>query len=349
MAQAKSLTQDQINMRVLLSSKHRYPAAEEVGTGLNPRPFPSGSGFFIQDLVAKGLAELGHEVFYVLPKGAAKALPAGVTLASEPRGDVDIIHTLTFRDEGLSPEMQALGKPWVTTCHLDLRARGWERTPALPNWVFVSRTLAQLHGRNRYVLNGIDPVEYIYSESKDDYFFFMSTVDWGTQKGLDVVLSLSKQMGFKLVVAGTGTEPESINRVAEMCRDVGATYVGDVRGIEKAKLLAGAKAFLFPTKVDEAFGLGMVEALMSGTPVICSDHGACPEVISADVGFVCHDEGDYVAAINQIANISPRACRNKAMTDYHYLRMAADYVAEYQKEIAGDCQGKLPIGEDSGV
>jgi glycosyltransferase involved in cell wall biosynthesis len=336
MAQVKFLTQDQIDMRVLLSSRHRYPAAEEVGTGLNPRPFPSGSGFFIQDLVAKGVAELGHEVFYVLPKGAAKPLPDGVTLASEPRGDVDIIHTLTFRNEGLSPEMQALGKPWVTTCHLDLKARGWERSPTRSNWIFVSRTLAQLHDRNRYVLNGIDPVEYVYSESKDDYFLFMSTVDWGTQKGLDVALSLAKQMGFKLVVAGTGTEPESIRRVAEMCREVGARYVGDVRGTEKAELLAGAKAFLFPTKVDEAFGLGMVEALMSGTPVICSDRGACPEIISTDVGFVCQDEKDYVAAIDRIADISARACRDKAMRDYHYLRMAADYVAEYQREIAGN-------------
>lgn len=338
--EVKSLPRDQIDMRVLLSSKHRYPAAEEVGTGLNPRPFPSGSGFLIQDLVAKGLAELGHEVFYVLPKGAAKPLPAGVTLAFEPHGDVDIIHTITSRDEGFSPELRALGRPWVTTCHLDLRARGWERTPTTANWIFVSQTLARLHNRNRYVLNGIDPSDYIYSESKDDYFLFMSTVDWGTRKGLDIVLSLSKQLGFKLVVAGTGTEPESINRVAEMCREVGARYVGDVRGRDKAELLAGAKAFLFPTKVDEAFGLGMVEALMSGTPVICSDRGACPEIISSDVGFVCHDEQDYVAAISQIANISPRACRDKAMMDYHYLRMAADYVAEYQREIAGNGNGE---------
>jgi glycosyltransferase involved in cell wall biosynthesis len=120
-----------------------------------------------------------------------------------------------------------------------------------------------------------------------------------------------------------------------MCREVGARYVGDVKGKEKARLLAGAKGFLFPTKVDEAFGLGMVEALMSGTPVICSDRGACPEIISDDVGFVCRNEKDYIDAINKIANISPRACRDKAMKDYHYLRMAANYVAEYQKEIGG--------------
>lgn len=323
-------------MRVLLSSKHRYPAFGEVGAGLQPRKYPSGSAFFIHDLLAKGLAELGHEVFYLLPKGSDTSLPDGVTLVSECDQDIDILHTITFRDEGLSPEMQSLGKPWVTTCHLDLKARGMERTPPMDNWIFVSRTLAELHGRSRYVLNGIDPSNYVYSERKDGYFLFMSTMDWGTQKGLDVVLSLSRQIGFELVVAGTGKDDESIRKVAAMCSESNAEYVGDVKGKEKANLLAGAKAFLFPTKVAEAFGLGMVEALMSGTPVICSDQGACPEIISADVGFVCKDESDYVAAISRTGEISPRACREKAMRDFHYLRMAADYVIEYEREISGN-------------
>jgi len=151
---------------------------------------------------------------------------------------------------------------------------------------------------------------------------------------LDEVLSLSAEMGFKLVIAGTGKDYESISRVAEMCRQVGAEFVGDVKGKRKAELLAGARAFLFPTKVVEAFGLGMVEALMSGTPVICSDRGACPEIISADVGFVCSDRDELAAAVKSVTEIPPRACREKAMRDFHYLRMAADYVAEYEKEIA---------------
>ena len=46
--------------------------------------------------------------------------------------------------------------------------------------------------------------------------------------------------------------------------------VGDVRGIQKARLFAGAKALLFPTRLNEAFGLVIAEALMSGTPVKCS-------------------------------------------------------------------------------
>jgi glycosyltransferase involved in cell wall biosynthesis len=245
-----------------------------------------------------------------------------------------VLHTVAYRDEALGDVVKAFGDRWVTTCHLDLTARGKPRSATTENWIFVSRTLAQLHGRGRYVWNGIDPDDYIFSETKDDYFLFMSTMDWGNQKGLDTVVSLSQQLGFKLVIAGTGKDEASIDRVTQLCRSVNAKYVGDVRGRRKAELLAGAAGFLFPTKVDEAFGLGMVEALMSGTPVICSDKGACPEIISSDVGFVCKDENDYLAAVGNISSITPQACRAKAMKDFHYLRMAGDYVTEYRRQMA---------------
>jgi glycosyltransferase involved in cell wall biosynthesis len=323
-------------MRLLLSSTHKYPAFREVGSGLHPTPFPSGSGFVIHDLLVKGLAALGHEVLYLLPEGADKPLPEGARLVSEPYVEVDLVHTIAGRDEVLAQQRQSRCEPWVATCHLNLTTLGSGRESAPKNWIFVSRTMAELHGRGRYVRNGIDPSEYIFSESKDDYFLFMSAMYWGDRKGLDLALSLSSQMGFKLVVAGTDGNYETINRVAERCATVGATYVGDVRGNQKAELLAGAKGFLFPTKLDEAFGLVMAEALMSGTPVICSDRGACPEIISSDVGFVCKNGDDYVTAINDIATISSTACRDKAMKDYHYMRMAADYVVEYQKEIDGN-------------
>ena len=319
-------------MRVLLSSEHRYPAFKETGIGLEPSPFPSGSGFHIHDLLMKGLAELGHEVLYWLP-GADKPLPEGATLVSEPALDADVLHTVAYRNNSLTEVMKIFERRWVTTCHLDLTARGLSRSATTENWIFVSRTLAQLHGRSRYVWNGIDPADYIFSETKDDYFLFMSTMDWGTEKGLDTVLSLSEQLGFKLVIAGTGKDHTNINNVMQMCRKVNASYVGDVKGRKKAELLAGAAGFLFPTKVNEAFGLGMVEALMSGTPVICSDKGACPEIISPEVGFICKTESDYVAAIDRITDIAPRVCRAKAMTDFHYLRMAADYVIEYEREL----------------
>jgi len=79
----------------------------------------------------------------------------------------------------------------------------------------------------------------------------------------------------------------------------------------------------------------LAEALVSGTSVICSAHGACPELITTDVGFVCTFWEDYCAAVEKIGEISPTRCREKAVSEYHYLRMARDYVREYQTEIDG--------------
>ena len=320
-------------MRILLASEHRYPAFGTLGSGLHPRTYPSGSGFWIHDMLMKGLTELGHEVFYFLPEGAAMPLPAGATLVSKPVFDVDILHTISDRYPNLIREWEARGKPWVATCHIDMRTVGLQQRATTENWIFVSRTLARLHGRTRYVLNGIDPDTCTYSEKKLDYFLFMSSMDWEMKKGLDIALSLAARHGLRLVVAGTGNNYKRIMRITSLCREIGAEYVGDVRGQRKAKLLADAKAFLFPTRIDEAFGLGMVEALMSGTPVICSDRGACPEIITRDVGFVCRYEPDYLNAIRRISEISPRACREKAVRDFHYLRMTKDYLVEYEKEI----------------
>ena len=321
-------------MRVLLSSEHRYPAFGEVGSGPHPRSLPSGSGFWIHDLIAKGLAEAGHEVFYLLPNGTQTPLPPGVQLVTQPVWHADVLHTISDRDSALIAGWEARGKPWVTTCHLDQRTRGLAQSATTENWIFVSRTLACQHRRTRYVLNGVDPAACIYSETKSDYVMFMSSMDWEMKKGLDIALSLAARFRFRLVVAGTGNNYKRIMRVETLCRQIGAHYDGDVLGRKKAELLAGAKAFLFPTRVDEAFGLGMAEALMSGTPVICSNKGACPELITPDVGFVCRDDRDYVAALRNVVRISPRVCREKAMREFHYQRMAADYVSEYEKEIA---------------
>ena len=306
-------------MRVLIASRHRYPAS--VG-GL--------SGCRILDYLAKGLSELGHTVFYYLEGGAAISLPSEVTLVQKPFLDVDILHV---QDTKLFRTLNAPERKWIRTCHVDFALKGLDRASARSNWVFVSRTLAQTYGSDRYVLNGIDPEEFIYSEKKEDYFLFVCDLERAMNKGLDIALDIARQIGFKLVVAGSSWDKQLVRQIAELCRESGADYQGEIWGTRKAELFTKAKAVLFPTKWNEGFGLVMAEAMMSGTPVICSDSGACAELISPDVGFVCSSEADYFDAMSKLDTISPRACRERAMRDFHYLRMAADYVREYEREI----------------
>jgi glycosyltransferase involved in cell wall biosynthesis len=106
-----------------------------------------------------------------------------------------------------------------------------------------------------------------------------------------------------------------------------------IYGQRKAEIFAAAKALLFPTQVNEAFGLPVAEALMSGTPVIASNRGAMPEVLDPRGGFICADAPDYLNAAENLAQIKPADCRQLALARFHYLDMAQKYVREYEREI----------------
>jgi glycosyltransferase involved in cell wall biosynthesis len=322
-------------MRVLLVAYHKYPAYEPCGSGPHPRDYPSGSAYHLHDLLAQGLAEEGHEVFYLVKKGADQPLPAGVKLVSHHVPEADICHAIavpSLADDTLQYATQH-DKPCLLTCHMDLRIRGLDRAMAEPNWIFVSRTVARAHGSDRVVVNGISPDDYIFSQSKDDYFVYIGNMDKSKEKGLDLALSLSVKKGFRLIVAGTSGDYETIRHIAEFCAAHGAEYVGDVRGRAKAELLTAAKAVLFPSRVNEGCPLVILEALMSGTPVISSSCGGSVEIVSPEVGFLCTHYEDWERAVDRLPEISPRRCREIALEKYHYRRMARDYVKEYEIEI----------------
>ncbi|HEX6117103.1 MAG TPA: glycosyltransferase [Solirubrobacterales bacterium] len=328
-------------MRVLIYARHRYPARRDDGTGLEPRAEPSGAPNHVIDLLARGLAEEGLDVAYFLPAGADAPLPDGVRLASAPE-DADVFHNL-----------EVAARPWLVTVHghrppggyydrlvdgeiVPAPGRGAEPPYELPpGGVCVSRTLAATFGGDRWVLNGLDPGEFEFSAAKREYLLFLagmqgpSIPDIWRHKGLEDALALSRDLGFELRVAGTVREREAGERIAALCADAGARYLGDVRGPRKAELLAGARALLFPTRLHEGCPLVIIEALMSGTPVIASDRGACPELVTPDVGFVCGDRRAYESAVERLGEIDPRACRERALSDFHYRRMAADYARLY--------------------
>jgi len=323
-------------MRVLLVAYHKYPAYGESGSGHHPPEYPSGSGYHLHDLLARGLAEEGHEVFYQLRRGSSQPMPPGVALVSEPVPGVDLCHAIavgSYADETLRFAAHHR-KPCLLTCHLDLKIRGIDPATAGPNWVFVSRTIAHAHGSKRFVLNGLSPSDYIFSESKGDYFLFIANMDRAQEKGLDVALALCLRKGLRLIVAGASTKYETIRHIAERCAESRAEYVGDLRGRAKAELFAGAQAVLFPSRTNESCPLVIIEAMMSGTPVISSATGGSPELVSPQVGFLCDQPEEWDRAVDRVREISPRQCREEAVQKYHYRRMTTDYLREYEIEIA---------------
>jgi glycosyltransferase involved in cell wall biosynthesis len=162
-------------------------------------------------------------------------------------------------------------------------------------------------------------------------------------KGLNTAITVSRRTGVRLVVAGSGGTYDAIDQVAAICRDAGAEYVGDIRGTAKAEWLAAAKALILPTQANEGCPLTLIEAMMSGTPVVASAVGGIPEMISPDVGFLCTNEEDYFHAIERLDEISPDRCRQYAVERFHYQRMTRDYVREFEREISQHDGGSAAI------
>jgi hypothetical protein len=319
-------------MRVLLVADHRYPAFGANGAGLHPREYPSGSSYHLHDLIALGLVEEGHEVFYLVQGGAEIPLPPGVKLVSDALPEVDICHSMAGPPplaEEAARIAARLRVPCLLTCH---KVR--PGSLAQPNWVFVSRAHARAYGGCRVVLNGIHPGDCTFSETKCDYLLFMSAMDRAAEKGLDHALALSVRKGFRLIVAGTGLDYQTISRISALCAAAGAEYVGDVRGRKKAELMAGARGLLFPSRLTEGCPLVILEAMLSGTPVISSACGGSVEIVTPETGILCETEDEWLDAIDRLGSISAALCREQGLMKFHYRRMVRDYVRQYEREIA---------------
>jgi glycosyltransferase involved in cell wall biosynthesis len=287
------------------------------------------------DFLVKGLAELGHVVLYYLESGVTEPLPLtvheNVTFVDRLIMDADVYHVRS--DSTLPVELEALRKPWVATCHVDLEVHGQSRADARPNWIYVSRHLAHTYNSCRFVRNGIDPAELDYCEEKEDYLLFVCALPLARRKGLDKAIWMARQSGRPLYIAGSADDQALVDEIRRHCKRHQVFYVGEIHGKRKARIFAKASALLFPTQLNEAFGLVLAEAMFSGTPVICSDQGACTELVSSSIGFVCTSDDEYLEAVEKLDTISPLACRETAMRNYHYSRMAQDYLNEYKVEM----------------
>jgi glycosyltransferase involved in cell wall biosynthesis len=198
--------------------------------------------------------------------------------------------------------------------------------------VHVSKTVADLYNDRDYVWIGLDPDDFIFSNQKEEYFLYMADMSKYMEKGLDIALELARKQNLNLKVAGSSRLQSDIDIVQTMCDECKADYVGDVRGEKRAKLLAGAKALISPSRLPEASGTALAEALFSGTPVICSNTGAYGEIISKNVGFVCNNENEYYEAIEKVENtIDPEVCRQYAMDNFHYKKTTEQYIPIYEQ------------------
>lgn len=136
-----------------------------------------------------------------------------------------------------------------------------QRIHAIPNGVHLDAYQKPI-ARPTDVDPGIQPRNYV---------LFLGRLS--RRKGVDLALqalaNFPSRGGIELVVAGGGDEFEPLRRqAAELGLGDRVRFVGPVFGEMKSYLLQNARALVVPSRGFEPFGLIVLEAFASGTPVI---------------------------------------------------------------------------------
>jgi glycosyltransferase involved in cell wall biosynthesis len=250
--------------------------------------------------------------------------------ARDPRGfDVVHIHTVGAVEMAhLSPY------PLVYTLHHDANPALSESYRRAPRMTMVAISGAQARneraGVSAVVHHGLDPSRF-HRMSDQGYLLFLGRYD--RVKGVAQAIEVAARARLPLVMAGRPHDGDYyLNELKPLVDRHNVLDVGVVGGARKAALIARARAVLFPIQWEEPFGLVMIEAMLSGVPVLGLARGSVPEVIEDGVtGVVCDDPTEMVAAARVAERFFDRArIRRIAEQRWSAERMAADYLRIYQ-------------------
>ena len=179
------------------------------------------------------------------------------------------------------------------------------------------------------VYNGINTNEFTFCPEPKDYLLFFGRIH--PEKGTSESIRIAKQSGRKLIISGLIQHQEYFDsKIKPFINDDDIIYVGNSGPDERNKLMGEAYALLHPISFEEPFGLSVAESMVCGTPVIAFSKGAMPELIlDGKTGFLVSTLNDAVEAVNNIASIDRKYCRDYAFSKFSSQKMIEGYLKVY--------------------
>ncbi|HEX6508373.1 MAG TPA: glycosyltransferase family 4 protein [Chloroflexota bacterium] len=248
--------------------------------------------------VVRSFAALGGHPAHPLAPGLLTALHGA-----------DIVHTHHMRSTPSSMSAvtaQLRGQHIVTTDH-GLRGSDWggllprlfERFLAVSE--YSARVLGMPHSRVRVIYGGADPKRFSPDpHATREGVLFVGRIT--PHKGVDRAIA-ALPAGATLTIAGSeGHDPHPPERdyphlLQRMAAEHDVTFLGPVLDEELPALYRRAAVLVLPSvhrtcygrdmEISELLGLVVLEAMASGTPVVCSALGGLCEVVHhGETGFL---------------------------------------------------------------
>jgi glycosyltransferase involved in cell wall biosynthesis len=155
------------------------------------------------------------------------------------------------------------------------------------------------------VPNIVDYAFFSYKEKMlpNEQIVFTAIAHWKTPKrpelfihALDIV---QKQLKKNIVLNIVGEGPQ-LDEIKKMKFNFQINYLGNVPREKVSEILHKSNYFLHASSI-ETFSLVVAEALATGTPVVCSNAGALPELVTETNGILTENTPEaWVQAINTI-------------------------------------------------
>ena len=264
------------DLRVAAVTRH----PELVPAGIEPIELPAGSqewrmAWTLPRLVRRLAPRVGHYQHSLPLRGAGRS--------------VVTVHDLSFARE---PELMGRSDRLVFRAVVPRSARRADRVIAVSER--TREDLADLYGipesKVTVIPHGVDPVFTPAETGGGDghYLLFVGAVQ--RRKDPRAAVEAANELAMPVVVVGPEKEPA----LARELRALGAELRGYVGHEELAELYRGAAVLVVPSRY-EGFGLPVLEAMASGTPVVAAPDPALVEVAGDAAVFA--DQGDLSGAI----------------------------------------------------
>jgi glycosyltransferase involved in cell wall biosynthesis len=318
--------------------------------------------------LADGLVDLGHDVtLYTVAESRSKAkiLNYGLSLADcvDNKGQKDR-DRVGFLDYALLSQLYAdaaQGQYDIVHIHHPLaKAIHFIRFATVPTVVTVHdmldkpyyfdqyRNIQQLHiapisqsqssaipglPYTPVVYNGIDTSLFSFNPNPGKYLFAASRI--ARTKGFHHAIKVAQKTGIPLIIAGEVYHKDPVmeaywKEIEPQIDGELIKFVGAITQQELAAYYRDALALLFPIEWAEPFGLVMIEAMASGTPVIAFDKGSVSEVVvNNKTGFIVENENQMVEAVGKITQINRQDCRQHVENNFSLKQMIKGYEQVY--------------------
>lgn len=330
-------------------------------------PVTYGGTERVVDSLARGFAAAGHDVLLAAPTDSTCPVPrvpgmrpsvpdelnltrselSHVARAYEGLESADIIHDHTLAGPLYAHRPEQV--PVVTTIHCRLEPEAADIYRAIARNAAV---IAISHNQGshapdipitRVIHHGMDLSSVPVGSGSGGYLCFVGRAC--PDKGLLEAVMIARQVGLPLRIAAKMRQPDEVRFFRDVVQPMlgpDDDVVDEVDDASKYRLMGEALAFLNPIQWPEPFGLVMIEALATGTPVIGTPAGSAPEIVEHGRTGYLGDIGQLAGFVGMAGGISRVACRQAVEERFSEERMVGEHLRLYGQLLEGAGPAGVP-------